>query len=163
MRNAKGIDRKAKFVQVDKNRLAVYDLCKNKALTYHDIKDALGFSFYQTKCYVNQLVDNKHLDKTKIYDSKKKVSIVKFTSTEYAFVPRTDEQLEKFINQTYGTGSQKFGAGKYDELIASNPNLRKVSLFDTKDNSYFLAGQKDKVNRGIGSSWSLYDSATSFD
>lgn len=163
MRNSKGVNRKAKLQQVDKNRLAVYDLCKNKALTYVEIQEALGFSFYQTKSYVNQLAENKHLDKTKIYNTKQKTHIVKFTSSPYEYVPRTDEQLDRFIATQYGSSNHKVGDGKFDELIASNPNLRKVKLFDTKDNSYFLSGQKTKVNRGIGSSWSLYDSATSFD
>jgi hypothetical protein len=54
--------------------------------------------------------------------------------------------------------------GKYDDLIDKNPNLRvyagKTSLLETKDKDYFLNGQRDKVNRGIGSTWSLYDYAS---
>ena len=52
---------------------------------------------------------------------------------------------------------------EYDDLIDKNPNRRvyagKTSLFETKNNDYFLNGQQDKVNRGIGSTWSLYDVA----
>ena len=57
--------------------------------------------------------------------------------------------------------------GKFDYLIAANPNLRKfngkTSLLETNDKEYFKSGLKTKVNRGIASTWGMFDAATGFD
>ena len=155
--------RRDKMLQTDQNRLKVYTLCNEKMYTYKEMEEATGFTFYQTKLYMNEMSEQGYLEKTKHYNTKTKAFFIKFKATEKQFKPKTIEQVEKIISDMLGCSPEKFGKGKYDELIANNPNLRKVQLFDEKGHDYFLHGQKNKVNRGIGSTWSLYDSASGFD
>jgi predicted transcriptional regulator len=85
----------------------------------------------------------------------------KFFSSNTKFVARTYDQCLQKLKDMHSYDYQP--KGKYDDLIDKNPNRRvyagKTSLFETKNNDYFLNGQQDKVNRGIGSTWSLYDVA----
>lgn len=155
--------RRNKMLQTDQNRLKVYNLCNEKPYTYKEMEAITGFTFYQTKLYMNTMNEQGYLEKTKHYNSQTKAFFSKFKATEKQFKPKTIEQVEKIIAELHGSSPEKFGKGKYDDLIANNPNLRKVKLFDEKGHDYFLNGQTGKVNRGIGSTWSLYDSASGFD
>lgn len=155
--------RRDKMLQTDQNRLKVYNLCKDKTYTYKEMQEITGFTFYQTKLYMNTMNEQGYLEKTKHYNTKTKAFYIKFKATEKEFKPKTIEQVEKIVAELHGSSPDKFGKGIYDELIASNPNLRKVTLFDDKNHDYFLHGQKNKVNRGIGSTWSMFDSASGFD
>ena len=155
--------RRDKMLKTDQNRLYVFNLCKEKPQTYKEIQEITGFTMFQTKLYMSELTEKKHLEKSRHYNQKSKAFFIKFKATDLEFKPKTLEQVEKIVAELTGQSPIKFGKGIYDEMIANNPNLRKVNLFDTKDNSYFLHGQKNKVNRGIGSTWSLYESASGFD
>ena len=156
--------RKDLMLQVDKNREMIYLACKEKAYNAMELKEKFGFTFHQTKNYLQALEESKHLEKIKFYSKPKKCWIAQYKATELVFKPKTEQQVIDYLERTYGIRTRgTFGEGKFDNLIANNPNLRKVKLFDTKDHSYFLNGQTGKVNRGIASTWSLYESASGFD
>lgn len=155
--------RRDKMMQTDQNRLKIYNLCKEKGYTFKEMQAATGFTFYQAKMYMNEMQEQGNLEKTRHYNKVTKSFYIKFTATKKEFVPKTQAQVEKIVSELAGGSPEKFGKGIYDDLIANNPNLRKVKLFDEKDHSYFLHGQKNKVNRGIASTWSLYENASGFD
>jgi len=159
----KATARRDKMMQTDQNRLLIYTLCKQKDYTYKEMEEKTGFSFFQTKLYMNELTDKRHLNKVKLYNRQTKTFYLKFSASNLEFKPKTIEQVEKIVNDLSRSSNDRLGKGMYDDLIANNPNLRKVKLFDEKDHAYFMHGQKDKINRGIGSSWSLYESASGFD
>jgi DNA-binding MarR family transcriptional regulator len=75
------------------------------------------------------------------------------------FVAKTVEESEEAFKLAMADRHIKSSVGKYDNLILSNPNLKRYCLFETKDKDYFKQDYKHKVNRGISSHWSLFDAA----
>jgi len=160
MRDSLGISRKAKFMQVDTNRENLYNICKNNPLTIKELSEIMQLSVYKIKAYVGELVKNKHLEKIEAGTTSNNYIIVKFKSTENVYKPRTPEELDEYLKQRQNA-PQASKKGIYDDLIASNPNLRKISLFDDKNrptSDFSYSGQKGKVNRSVSSSWGMYDS-----
>ena len=152
------------MMQVDLNKEIIYNACKEKALTGQDIVQMFGFTFHQAKSYLEQLLEDNHLEKNKIYHKKRRCWLALYKSTNLVYKPRTAAQVEEYLIKVYGgRTTQSFGEGKFDDLIANNPNLRKVKLFDEKDHDYFKQPMKKTGKTSIGSTWSLYDSASGFD
>lgn len=150
--------RLAIMMQTDKNKEMVYNACKEKAMSGKDVKELFGFSFHQAKAYLQTLEEDGHVIKHKFYSKPNHCWIAQYKSTELVYKPRTEEQVMEYLVKVYGGRSTlQFGEGKYDELIANNPNLRKVSLFEDKDHDYFRQPIKKSGKTGIGSSFSLYD------
>jgi predicted transcriptional regulator len=97
--------------------------------------------------------------------SKSQRYVWKYYVTDTEFIPRTyAECLQDLKNMHTTTALESRSRGKYDDIIDTNPNRRvfagKTSLFETKDKDYFLNGQRDKVNRAVASTWSLFDYAS---
>ena len=160
MRDSLGISRKAKFMQVDTNRENLYNLCKDNLLTQKEISEIMQLSLYKIKAYVNELLKNKHLERHEVGAFANNHLIVKFKSTETVYKPRTPEEVDECIRLRQNA-PKECKKGIYDDLIASNPNLRKISLFDDKNrptSDFSYSGQKGKVNRSVSSSWGMYDS-----
>lgn len=157
MRTFNGISRKDKLMNVDLNRENLYNLCINNPLTLKEIKDTMQLSMYKIKAYVGELVKNNHLEKCETGSTENNHIVVKFKSTESVFKARSIEELDQYFIKQKETVRQ-LKKYPYDDLIANNPNLRKISLFDTKPTSDFLSAQVSKVNRQVSSAWSMYDS-----
>lgn len=144
-------------MEVDTNRENLYKLCKDNALTQREMSEKMQLSLFKIKAYVGELVKNKHLEKFWAGTAENNKSIVRFKSTEIVYKARTQEQINEYLESRKNT-SEEVKKGIYDDLIASNPNLRKICLFDTKPTSDFLSGQKGKVNRSVSSSWGMFNS-----
>jgi hypothetical protein len=158
MRNSFGVSRKDKFMEVDANRENLYNLCKENALTQREMSELMQLSLYKIKAYVGELVKNKHLEKVLEGASENNKTVVRFKSTEIAYKARTQEEIEDYLEARKST-PQDVKKGIYDDLIASNPNLRKICLFDTKPTKDFsFSGQKGKVNRSVSSAWGMFNS-----
>lgn len=150
--------RKEIMMQTDKNKEMVYNACKDKSLSGKDIKELFNFSFHQAKAYLETLVEEKHISKVKFYSKPNRCWIAQYRSTDLVYKPRTEQQVMDHLVKVYGGRSTlQFGEGKYDELIANNPNLRKVKLFEEKDNDYFKQPLKKSGKTHIGSTFSVYD------
>lgn len=151
--------RRELMLEVELYKEKIYLACKDKALTTLEVKEMFKITFHQTKNYLASLEENKHLDKIKFYSKPKKCWVVQYKSTDYEFKPKTELQIEEHLQKIYGGRTlAAFGEGKHDNLIANNPNLRKVKLFDEKDHDYFRQPLRKTGKTAIGSSFSLYDS-----
>ena len=148
---------KYKLMEVDNNREKVYNACKENPLSIKDISKITEINISRVKAYVTHLVKSKHLEKSRQKSPDSNQIMFMFKSTENVYKPRSVAELDEYFDQKRKVVSapKKY---LYDDLIASNPNLRKVCLFDTKKTSDFLSGQKDKVNRSVSSAWGMYDS-----
>lgn len=151
------VSRKDKLIEVDTNRENLYNLCIDNALTQKEIGTIMQLSMFKIKTYVSQLVRENHMEKIKFKNSTTNHNVIKFISTETAYKPRSNEELDEYI-LSGKTSLKKPKKWLYDDLIASNPNLRKICLFDTKKTSDFLGAQRLKVNRSVSSSWSMFES-----
>lgn len=110
-----------------------------------------------------RMFDESLVTREKYLCEKSKRYVYRFFSANTGYKARTYEECLQALKNMHSRGSlEEKVRGKYDDLIDKNPNLRvyagKTSLLETKDNDYFLNGQKNKINRGIGSGWFLYDS-----
>ena len=160
MRDSLGVPRKQKLLQVDANRQNLYNLCINNGLTLREMSETMQLSLYKIKAYVGELVKAGHLEKYEVGTTANNYPIIKFKSTENVYKPRTIEELDEYFSKRKESLS-KPKKYLYDDLIASNPNLRKISLFDDKNrptSDFSYSGQKGKVNRNVSSSWGMYDS-----
>ena len=150
--------RKEIMMQTDRNKELVYKTCKDKSLSAKDLAALLGFTFHQTAAYLNILEENNHLEKIKFYSKPKRCWIAQYKSTDLVYKPRTENQVIEQLEKSYGGRSAlQFGEGKFDELIANNPNLRKIKLFEEKDNDYFRQPLKKSGKTTIGSTFSVYE------
>ena len=150
--------RLAIMMQTDKNKEVVYNACKERQLSGKDVKELFGFSFHQAKAYLQTLEEEKHLTKVKFYSKVNKCWVAQYKATDLVYTPRTEQQVMDYLVKVYGGRSTlQFGEGKYDDLISKNPNLRKVKLFEEKDNEYFRQPLKKSGKTHIGSTFSVYE------
>ena len=151
--------RRELMLQVELCKEKIYLSCKQKAMTTLDVINEFSFTRHQAKNYLQSLEDLKHLEKIKFYSKPKKCWVVQYKSTDLEFKPKTEAQIEDHLQKIYGGRTlSAFGEGTHDQLIASNPNLRKVKLFDEKDHDYFRQPLRKTGKTAIGSSFSIYDS-----
>ena len=117
----------------------------------------------KVKMWMHHLVKENYLVLTKQYNQPTKRWINSYSLTDKEFKLKTDDEIWDDVRNIRTKAREFKIEGKYDQMIADNPNLRTVKLFDTKDNSYFLNGQTGKTKGGIGSTFSMYDTASGFD
>jgi predicted transcriptional regulator len=150
--------------QFDQRKQFVLDLLVKRNMTSSELIEHFNVNWDVFRHTLEYMVQDELISKSKIFCNDKKRWISLFKATGREFTPRTYEQCLTSLSSRRPDSSKK---GKYDDLIASNPNRRvyagKKSLFDTKDNSYFGKGQMSKTNRGIGSTWGMFDAASGFD
>lgn len=150
--------------EFDQRKKMVLDLLKNKSMTSTELIDHFKSQWAIVKRTVEYMVQDDLLQKTKIHCDVKKRRISVFKATGREFTPRTYEQCLPSKSSRRPDSSNK---GKFDALIEANPNKRvyagSTSLFVTKENNYFGKGQMSKTNRGIGSTWGMFDAASGFD
>lgn len=128
------------------------------------LAQSVGLTQNVCKNTLMRMFDEKLVHREKYLCEKSRRYVWKFYSLNKEFVARTYEQCLQTLKDMHTKGyAEERVKGKYDDLIDSNPNRRvyagKTSLLETKDKDYFLNAQKDKVNRGIGTSWALYETA----
>ncbi len=149
---------KYKLMVIDNRREQIYNACIGTKLSIKEISKVTDIKISRAKVYVTQLVKDNHLEKfkTKSPDSNQIMFI--FKSTENVYKPRSEEEITEHLKEKRKV-EQKPKKWLYDDLIANNPNLRKIKLFDSKPTKDFsLSGQKDKINRSVSSAWGMYDS-----
>jgi predicted transcriptional regulator len=105
------------------------------------------------------------VNREKYLCAKSKRYVWKYYLTDNPFTPRTYEQCLQDLKDMHTSVSlDNRSRGKYDDIMDKNPNRRvyagKTSLLDTKSKDYFLPAQKYKVNRGISSTWGMFDYAS---
>lgn len=146
----------------DQRKQLALDMLAKKPMHSKEIASSMNVNWDQFKHTLDYLEESGHLKKSKI--NHKGVSITLYTATGKEFNARSYEQCLAGLSSKKKSLTDK---GMYDDLIASNPNLRvyagKKSLFDTKPNSYFGKGQMAKGGRGIASTFSMMDGASGFD
>jgi predicted transcriptional regulator len=146
----------------DQRKQYALEFLAKKPMTSREIVATMNVNWDQFKHTLDYLQDSGHLKKSKV--SSNGSSITLYTSTGKEFTPRTYDQCLAGLTCKRKSLTDK---GMYDDLIASNPNIRvyagKKSLFDTKPNSYFGKGQMAKGGRGIASTFSMMDGASGFD
>lgn len=129
-----------------------------------ELSKELNLCWSVCKNTLMRMFDEDLVTREKYLCEKSKRYVWRFFSANKDYVARTyDECLQSLKDMHTRDGLEERVKGKYDYLIDKNPNLRvyagKTSLLETKDKDYFLPAQKAKVNRGIGSTWSLFDAA----
>jgi hypothetical protein len=160
--------RAKQIYQSDQKKQLIYDVLKaNKNLTSTELMKATGLDRFHSINTAKKMIDDGVLSETKVFCNDTKRFVLKFGLTGKEFQAKTYEESLAFLKESIANNNKKISKGKFDELIAANPNLRKfhgkTSLLDTKDKDYFKSGLKTKVNRGISSTWGMFDSATGFD
>ena len=160
--------RAKQIYQSDQKKQLIYDALKaNKNLTSAELVRATGLDKFHSINTAKKMIEDGVLSETKVFCDETKRWSLKFALTGKEFMAKTYEESLAFLKESIANNNKKISKGKFDELIAANPNLRKfhgkTSLLDTKDKDYFKSGLKTKVNRGISSTWGMFDSATGFD
>lgn len=130
-----------------------------------ELAKELELSWNVCKNTLMRMYDEGWVVREKYLCSKSRRYVWRFFSANKGYVARTYEECLQSLKDMHTKGvMEEMIKGKYDHIINSNPNRKvyagKTSLFETKDKDYFLNGQRDKVNRGISSTWSLYDYAS---
>lgn len=146
-----------KLKSIDQYQKQIYEMCKQESFSYKEVKSALNVTIFKAKTYVNYLEKNGYL---KIVGGRKEnrgTQSYRFIATSKEYNVRTDDEIKEHIVSTYTDKMQNTIKGKYDDIIASNPNLRVIKLFDTKPAADFTVKRK-QGSRGISSSWTMFDS-----
>lgn len=150
--------------QSDMLKRKILDGLGNEQMTSKQITAKLGIEWDKFKHLLDGLRDSQHIIKSRYYCEVNRRSYSAFVTTGKEFVPRTYEECLAGLSSRLQQLSKK---GKYDDLMASNPNRRvyagKKSLFDTKPNAYFGKGQMTATYKGINSTFSMMDGASGFD
>lgn len=160
--------RAKQIYQSDQKKQLIYDTLNiHKKLTSAELVKVTGLDKFHSINTAKRMIDDEVLAETKIFCDDTKRWVLKFTLTGKEFKAKTYEESLEFLKESIANNNKKMTKGKFDDLIANNPNLRKfhgkTSLLDTKDKDYFKSGLKTKVNRGISSTWGMFDAATGFD
>ena len=160
--------RAKQIYQSDQKKQLIYDAVKaNRQLTSSELMKATGLDKFHSINTAKRMIDDGVLSETKVFCDDTKRWVLKFGLTGKEFQAKTYEESLEFLKESIANQNRKVTKGKFDELIAANPNLRKfhgkTSLLDTKGKDYFKSGLKTKVNRGIASTWGMFDAATGFD
>lgn len=102
-------------------------------------------------CY--DLVKDKYLDIIKFSSPKNFKSMNKYKATGKPFKEKTIHEITSEYMESRSNASD-LRKGKYDDLIASNPNLRIIRKMDAPLPPDWWGKKKDKF-RGIGSSFEI--------
>ena len=160
--------RAKQIYQSDQKKQLIYDaLTAHEKLTSAELVKATGLDKFHSINTAKRMIEDGVLSEAKVFCDDTKRWVLKFALTGKEFKAKTYEESLAFLKESIAYQHKKIAKGKFDDLIAANPNLRKfhgkTSLLDTKDKDYFKSGLKSKVNRGIASTWGMFDAATGFD
>ena len=161
------INRNAKtHFESDAKKALILKTLKDGGLTSKELSDRTKLNWHTTKHIINNMVYDGLLVKSKILCEVTKRYLCFFESTGIEFYCRTYEECLEGLSEARQSAKART-RGKFDDLIDANPNLRKfhgkTSLMDTKTNDYFQSAQRSHVNRGISSTWGMFDAASGFD
>lgn len=145
---------------LDQNIVKVLELLKNGAMNTTQLHPLLDMKRSACTNIVRRMKDDGLLIAESYRCNIAKRTLIKYRLSGKTFNPRSYEDCLQIRKDIRATGYES-NKGKYDDIINANPNRRvyagKTSLLETKDKDYFLNGQKNKVNRSVGSTWSLYE------
>jgi len=148
----------------DKKKQKIYDaIKKNGMMRIVEISEKSGVDVVTCRRVSMNMEEEGYLRRTKKFSPENKKSIMAYDLGKKQFEAKTIEQCIEFFKVVIRRRENDLKNGKYDDIIKSNPNLKRYCLFETKGSEYFKTGYKAKVNRGIGSTWSMFDGATGFD
>lgn len=111
------------------------------------------------------LVKDRHLSITPKITKKGQGMLNHYERTDIPFIPKTVEELERIYPPGYFSKLRKDKRttcdlnekGPYDDMIAANPNLRKISaMFETRP-ELFKQEKRKTEHRGIPSTFGMYN------
>jgi hypothetical protein len=144
----------------DQKKLKIYNaIKKNGLITLAELCVKSGLDIATCRRISGDMDQQGYLKKGKKYSSGNKKAIIAYDLGKNKFKAKDIDECIEYFKIVIRSREVEEKNGKYDEIIKSNPNLKKYCLFDTKSNDYFKTGYKAKVNRGIGSTWSMFDAA----
>lgn len=165
MKNIINRNAKTQF-ESDSKKALILKTLENGGLTSKDLASKTQLNWDSTKHLIDNMVYEGFLKKSKVLCDTTKRYLAFFEVTGMEFYARTYEECLEGLSDARKSAKAR-SRGKFDDLIDANPNLRKfhgkTSLMDTKGGDYFKSAQKSHVNRGIGSTWGMFDAASGFD
>jgi hypothetical protein len=113
-----------------------------------------GINEVRVKSMLTSLLNNSYMTVENRYTAKSKRNVNYYKVTKAVFRPRSKESYEQEFNTNHSNRALDT-SGKYDKLIASNPNLRLIT-FDRASHPTVRPKRKSSY-KGIGSSFAHFD------
>lgn len=145
------------------------DVVGNGSIPAKEVMKRSGLSRDLVYYVLATLVKDGHLAITLKITKKGQGRLNHYERTDILFIPKTVEELEKMYPVGYFSKLRKDKRtnydvnekGPYDDMIAANPNLRKISaMFETRPELFKQKSRKTE-HRGIPSTFGMYNSVPS--
>lgn len=146
---------------LDQNIKKVLELLKDTALNTTQLQPLMNMKRSSCTHLVRRMKDSGLVIAESYRCNVAKRTLIKYKASGKEFIPRSyDECLQ--IRKDIRSNGYDSNKGKYDDIINANPNRRvyagRTSLLETMGKDYFaLQNKKVSVNRGIGSTFSMFD------
>ena len=150
-----------RYLDCDVRRVEILTAFNNQCLTVKDISDNTSMPRDTVNYIVKDMVENLFLTLVVKKDRKIDKLLNHYAISEVKFVPKTIEELELIYPVGYFTRLKKAPVvdgdvkGKYDDLIAANPNLRIIKAKWETHPELFVAPKRKPINYGIPSSFNM--------
>jgi hypothetical protein len=138
----------------DIDKFALCQCAEKAETTILEMVAATGLNEIRVKTLLGYLIKYSYLTVEKRYTKKVKRHVNYYKATKAKFKPKSKETYEQEYNEKNSNRAIDT-SGKYDELIASNPNLRVIT-FD-KHKTTIPSSKRKSYYRGIGSSFAHFD------
>lgn len=140
-----------------RNRFVLYQSIYDTYLTKDEISIKSGINNPNTvRGICDDLIIKGNIECKKVYNKAIKRWVVKYKAVHNNPVP--NKTYEQMLAEYEETKSDKFNVkkkGKWDDLIASNPNLRIIKNIDREMQPSWTQKKTKSYFRGIGSSFNL--------
>lgn len=152
MKQLKKIDQ---LFRANQRRTTVYNLVKNEYVSLLDlVKHFPDISITTLRGICYDMENNGYLTSINGFDRITRKNYKKYKATAKHFVEKSyDKIADEFYRSTMAQRNENM-KGKYDQLIASNPNLRIIRKIDEPLPADWW-GKKKEHFTGIGSSFAI--------
>lgn len=158
-----------KYLTIEMRNKSIMDFIGDEMMTAKEIVKKSGMPRDSVYYILANLKQNNHLIITRKVTKKGQGMLNYYSASGVEFIPKTIEQLEKIYPVGYfsklrndqmvpNTPNEK---GPYDDMIAANPNLRKISAMFETHPQLFKQEKRKVEHRGIPSTFGMYYTMTS--
>jgi hypothetical protein len=158
-----------KHLKIEARYKLIMDSIGDECVTAKEIMKRSGLTRDAVYYILAHLSQQNHLIITRKITKKGQGMLNYYAFSGLEFIPNTVEQLEKLYPPGYFSKlrndqrpAQSLNEkGPYDDMIAANPNLRKISaMFETRPELFKQKSRKTE-HRGIPSTFGMYNSVPS--
>jgi hypothetical protein len=157
-----------KYLKIEMRNKSIMDLIGDKSMTAIEIIKQSGLSRDNVYYVLAHLTEHHYLTITRRIKKKGQGMLNHYSASGIEFVPKTIEQLEKIYPRGYfaklrhdqRTENDVIDEkGPYDDMIAANPNLRKIAAIWETRPELFKQEKRKTEHRGIPSTFGMFDMA----